>query len=63
MVKSAPGVPPDRLLDLCPVAIAVLVRQAEEYNIALPREVLRLLGYCQDHLFDGALVCGHFLAN
>ena len=63
MVKSAPGIPTNRLLNLGPVAVPMLVSEAEEHDVTFPREVLRLLSHSQHHLFDRPLVRCHFLPD
>jgi len=63
MVEPAAGVPADGLLNSGPVAIPVLVCEAEQDDITLAREVLGFLSHSQDHLFNRMLVSNHLLLD
>ena len=51
------------MLDLLPVAVAVLVGQTQKHDVGLFGEVLRLLDNIDEHLFDRVLVGGDFLLD
>lgn len=63
MVETAPCVAFQSMLDLLPVAIAVLVSQTEKHNVSLFREVLGLLDDVDEHLLDGPLIRSDLLLD
>ena len=56
MVEPNAGVPPDRVLNGDPVAVAFLVCQAKKHNISFSAKILGFLNWVQGHLLDGSLV-------
>ena len=63
VIKSDAGVTPDCVLDCGPVAVALLVGHAEEYDVGFLAEVLGLLGKVNYHFFDGAFIGIDFLLD
>jgi len=63
VIKADSCVTPDCVLDLRPVAVALLVRYAQQNNVRFLREILRLLRIVDNHLFYGSLVGIDLLGN
>ena len=63
MVEATPGISLKSMLDLLPIAVAVLVGEAEEDDVGLLGEIIRLLDHVDDHLFNRALVGRHLLTD
>ena len=63
MVEAAPCITLECVLDLLPVAVAVLVGQTQKHDIGFLREVLGLLNHIDNHLIDRPLICCDFLLD
>lgn len=56
MVETASGVSAESMLDLLPVAVAMLMGQTEQDNISFLGEVLGFLNDIDEHLLNGSLI-------
>ena len=60
VVKSNAWISPDRMLNLSPVPVAVLMRQAQQHDLSLLAKVLRLLNRVDDQFIQRSLDSRHF---
>jgi len=63
VIESAAGISFESVLNLLPVAVSLLVRQAKKHDVCFFAEVLGFLHYVDDHLFNRALICGDLLLD